>query len=64
MLEKYNLQYNKKDITFKVAEEIISLYSKSTQYILLSQAYFSSCRSWVAKIKYDQCYKEETYKIQ
>lgn len=45
MLKKYNLQYKKKDITFKVAQEIISLYSKSTQYILLSQAYFNSCRS-------------------
>lgn len=56
MLHKYNLQYNKKDSTLRVAQEVIS---KSTKYIISVALQIITCRSWLAKIKYDQCYTEE-----
>lgn len=60
MLQKYNLQCNKKDSTLKVAQEVIS---KSTQNIISGALQIITWRSPLAKIKYDPCYTEEINEI-
>lgn len=61
MLQKYNLQYNKKDGTLKVAQEVIT---KSTQYIISGALQIITYRSWLAKFNYSQRYTEEINEIQ